>query len=70
MLRYDFNEPCKGKDQFDRESAGAKAVINSYVSSGNDVMRADDFSMLSIMETASEMQKLVSSKLTWRNRYW
>ena len=42
LLRYDFNEPCKGKGQCDRESAGAKAVINSYVSSGNDVMRADD----------------------------
>ena len=35
LMRYDYNEPCKGKDQCDRESAGAKAVINSYVASGS-----------------------------------
>ena len=40
LLRYDFNEPCKGKDQCDRESAGAKTVINSYVDNGNDVINA------------------------------
>ena len=34
LLRCDFNEPCKGKDQCDRESAGAKRVINSYLESG------------------------------------
>lgn len=42
LLRYDFNEPCKGKDQCDRESAGAKAVINSFVSNGSKVECADD----------------------------
>ena len=42
LLRYDFNEPCKGKDQCDRESAGAKAVINSFVNSGNDLLTAED----------------------------
>ena len=42
LLRCDFNEPCKGKDQCDRESAGAKRVINSYLESGQDVMTADD----------------------------
>ena len=31
LLRYDFNEPCCGKDQCDRESAAAKTIIRSYV---------------------------------------
>ena len=42
LLRYDFNEPCKGKDQCDRESAGSKTVLNSYVNNGNDVLKAED----------------------------
>ena len=42
LLRYDYNEPCKGKDQCDRESAGAKAVMNSFVGSGHDVISAND----------------------------
>ena len=42
LLRYDYNEPCKGKDQCDRESAGAKSVINSFVNSGSDLVSAND----------------------------
>ena len=42
LLRYDYNEPCKGKDQCDRESAGAKAVMNSFVNSGKDMINAND----------------------------
>ena len=42
LLRYDFNEPCKGKDQCDRESAGAKSVMSSYVNNGNDIKNAND----------------------------
>ena len=30
LIRYDFNEPCKGKDQCDRESAGAKITTYSH----------------------------------------
>ena len=40
LLRYDYNEPCKGKDQCDRESAGAKNVINSFVNAGNTMKDA------------------------------
>lgn len=40
LLRYDFNEPCKGKDQCDRESAGAKTKMNSFVNSGKDIKEA------------------------------
>ena len=42
MLRYDYNEPCRGKDQCDRESLGAKSLINSYVESGNDLLNTTD----------------------------
>ena len=41
LIRYDFNEPCKGKDQCDRESAGAKTVLNSCVDSGGKVKSAE-----------------------------
>ena len=42
LLRYDFNEPCRGKDQCDRESANAKTILRSYLCAGNDVMTAED----------------------------
>ena len=42
LMRYDCNEPCCGKDQCDRDSASAKAVIRSYIDSGNDLITAED----------------------------
>ena len=42
LLRYDFNEPCCGKDQCDRESAAAKSILRSYVDAGNDIVTAED----------------------------
>ena len=42
LKRYDYNEPCRGKDQCDRESAGAKCVMRSYVDAGNDLLTAED----------------------------
>ena len=42
LLQYDYNEPCKGKDQCDRVSASAKAVIRSYIDAGNDLMSSLD----------------------------
>ena len=42
LLRYDYNEPCKGKDQCDRVSESAKAVIRSYIDAGNDLMSSLD----------------------------
>ena len=41
-LRYDYNEPSKGKDQCDRESATAKALLKNYVDAGNDLANAKD----------------------------
>ena len=42
LLRYDFNEPCCGKDQCDRECAAGKNIIRSYIDSGNDLTTAED----------------------------
>ena len=42
LLRYDYNESSCGKDQCDRESAGAKFVIRSFVDAVNDLMTAED----------------------------
>ena len=42
LLRHDYSEPQKGKDQADRESAGAKKYINGYLNSGYDIITARD----------------------------
>ena len=42
LMRTDYNEPCRGKDQCDQESAAAKSIINSFVDAGNDLMTAED----------------------------
>ena len=31
LVRYDYNEPCKGKDQCDCESSGVKTLMNSFL---------------------------------------
>jgi len=42
LKRLDFNEPQKGKDQCDRDSAVARSVLRSYVDEGNNVLSAED----------------------------
>ena len=42
LKRSDYNEPSRGKDQCDRESAGAKSVIRSFIDAGNDLTTAED----------------------------
>ena len=42
LLHYDYNEPCCGKDQCDREGASAKTIIRSYVDPGKDLLTAED----------------------------
>ena len=42
LKRYDYNEPCHGKDQCDLQSAGAKCVMKNYVDAGNDLMTAEN----------------------------
>ena len=39
---YDYNEPVRGKDQRDIESAGAKSLIRSYVDTSHDLVSAVD----------------------------
>ena len=42
LVWYDYNEPCCGKDQCNRESAVAKNCICSFVDAGNNVISAND----------------------------
>ena len=42
LCRYDFNNPCKGKDQCERESANAKTILRSYSQEKDDILTADD----------------------------
>lgn len=42
LIRYDYNEPCKGKDQCDREAAYAKSLMRSCVDAGNNIDSARD----------------------------
>ena len=42
LKRYDYNEPCSGKDQCDREAAGTKSLIRSYIDAGNNILAAED----------------------------
>ena len=39
---YDYNEPCRGKDQCDCEAAGVKSLMRSYIDAGNDILTAED----------------------------
>ena len=77
LLRYDldYNEPCKGKDQCDRESAAAKTIIRSFVDAGNDLISADDVykslhygsgmkdGQISVAEADSERASLTGKKI-------
>ena len=39
---YDFSEPCKGKDQCDRESSASKSLMSSYIDAGCDIITGED----------------------------
>ncbi len=42
LLRYDYSEPQKGKDQADRESAVFKGFAKAYIRSGKNIRCAKD----------------------------
>ena len=42
LRRLDYNEPQKGKDQCDRDSAVARNVLKCFVDEGNDIVSAED----------------------------
>ena len=42
LVRYDFHEPCRGKDQYNRETAGAKSLIRSYVDGDHHALCTED----------------------------
>ena len=41
LKQYDYSELSHGKDQCDREAAGAKCVIRSFMDAGNDLLTAE-----------------------------
>lgn len=49
-IRLDYNEPGKGKDQADRESALGKGRIQNYINEGNDVTTAEEYKLGNIFE--------------------
>ena len=53
LLKYDYNEPSCRKDQCDRESAGAKSVIRSFLNAGNDLMTAEDGLVVKSLDSQS-----------------
>jgi hypothetical protein len=42
LVRLDFNEPQRGKDQCDRDSAVVKRKVCSFLNAGNDVVSAEN----------------------------
>ena len=42
FLRYDYNETCCSKDQYNGESTAVKSLLRSFVDAGNDVRIAND----------------------------
>ena len=40
LKRYDYNEPCCDKYQCDREAAGTKSLMRSYIDAGNNILTA------------------------------
>ena len=42
LQQLDYNEPQKGKDQCDRESAVARNMMRCFVDEGNDILTAED----------------------------
>ena len=42
LLRNDYNKPSKGKDQCDKESATAEALLRNYMDAGNELANAND----------------------------
>ena len=58
LKRLDFNEPQKGKDQCDRDSALARNALRTYVDEGNNVVTAED---IYIALKGNERQKKVST---------
>ena len=45
-MELTFNEPCKGKDQCDRECATLKSLRGSYFDAGSDIITPDVFMAL------------------------
>ena len=42
LQRHDYKQPSRGKDQCDRESAGAKCVLRNFVDASNNLITTED----------------------------
>ena len=42
LKRYEYNEPCRGKDQCNREVVRAKSLMRGYIDAGNNILTAKD----------------------------
>ena len=58
LRRLDYNEPQKGKDQCDRDSAVARNALRCYVDEGNDIISAED------IYKALTMSKMKNTKVS------
>ena len=69
LLRYDYNEPCKGKDQCDRESASAKAVIRSYLKGRKCLRKKKLRNLLLRSGPQKNRKKLEFITAIWTNKW-
>ena len=75
LLRYDYNEPQRGKDQADRESSIAKRYLNAFTHSGHNCTTASELkqgilylggpesSKVSVVEISKNDTKITESKI-------
>ena len=60
LYRHDYNEPQKGKDQADRESAIAKRYMTKYVNPGKTIS-ANDLKRAILFREVQKTQKSLQS---------
>ena len=75
LIRHDFNEPQRGKDQCDRESAVAQHCRTVYLNAGHDIQTVQDVknsllfmrgvknSKVSVIETDSSQNELETQSI-------
>ena len=61
LLHYNFNKPCKGKDQCNREKATSKSLMSNYTDAGSDIITVEDaFTALHYGNRLDHSQKCVA----------
>ena len=65
LKRYDYNVSACGKDWCDRESAGAKLLIQSYADASHDLVSVED--VADDLKYGSELKNSTVSVVSIRN---